>query len=324
MTSLLRFWLLSLHRSWFTNITSVAMLFGVGMFIPLLINIDIPSQIESFVESVSQEEEEAEEAELSPLEVDGRLPKWVEWPTDLKGEPIALEVTYDEGQADIEILAGQDQARAKDVHLELKAQARHEASRRLDRLGIPDREEDLVDFVVESESWSLPFGSGAALTIVLAFLGWISSTSILMNTLPVDRASGALETLRATRLSARQIAWLWWLLAVIELVLNITISLVGLAVGSVLFGLPPMAPALLALPLFWAPAIALGVRLISRAQDLRGGAFMTLPLLFILVTLFSTSFVFSSSPLVAAMVPIGGALLFALGDLPWPTVFVVA
>ncbi|MBT3221827.1 MAG: CPBP family intramembrane metalloprotease [Proteobacteria bacterium] len=287
-------------------------------------SLDITAQLDDWFLTSSQPVEERDQGgELPPLDVDGRLPSWVHWPTNLTADPIAVEVTHSGGQPKITILAEQHRARSVAARIELIEQSHEEASRRLDGLGIPDREKDLVDFVVEIQDWAPPFGSGWIMAAYLACLGWVTSANILLNVLPTERASGALETLRATRLSAQKIAWLWWVLGVSEMVLNLFVSLVGLVVGCMVFSPIPIDATVLALPLFFAPTIALGVRLFSRAGDLRAAVFLNFAFTLTIMALFGLSLALSSSPFAAAMVPLGGALLLSMGGLPWTTVFVV-
>jgi len=158
---------------------------------------------------------------------------------------------------------------------------------------------------------------------VLALWALVNAMNLLLLVPATDRASGALETLRATRLRPIQIAQAWWLLAAGFSMYIILTSGLGYLLASFAGFSMPVHAGILALPLFVAPTIALGVRVQARSHDLRASTFILVPYTYGALLLFGLAAWAHPLPLVAAAIPIGGALLFSLGGLPAFTLPVV-
>lgn len=151
-------------------------------------------------------------------------------------------------------------------------------------------------------------------TLLVALLAISLLTGPLAETLPGEREGRTLEVLLSTSLSRGELVvgkWLAWTgLA--------SLGALASAAGGVLTGALDPGPWLLAMPLALGVAVALGLWLVRGAADLVGGA--AAPMRVLPVVAVGTAGLAwslgSTSPLLAAAVPMGGALLVAGGLLP--------
>ncbi len=151
-------------------------------------------------------------------------------------------------------------------------------------------------------------------TLLLALLAISLLTGPLAETLPGEREGGTMEVLLASSLSRGEIVvgkWLAWTgLASAAALLS--------AAGGLLSGALSPGSWIVALPAALSVAVALGLWLVRGAADLVGGAAAPMRVLpVVAVGAFGLSWAVSgSAPLLAAAVPLGGALLSASGLLP--------